>query len=234
MSIVKIYRYRIQPDKVPQFLNIQREADKLYREKVEYKLSHYQSESDSWQWTEIHHYPNREMLQIAENLSDEYPPLKLLFKEFLETLDPSDNSIGEEIYVDHSVRGSQDEVPKTARAASICYVEIPGAPNLDSTGSFYSTVFGWNISPSNLSDDLYWAFSSGPNDLSGAFDSRKDATKTGILLYLKVDDIQETLRKVKNYGGHVVQEKSRVGGDFGFFAIIRDPSGNSVGVWSNK
>ncbi len=108
MSIIKTYRYRIQPDKVLEFLAIQKQSDGFYREKVDYTISLYQSEKDPWQWAETHRYPSREMLVIAENILDDCPPLKILFQQFLEILDPNDKEIEEEIFCEYLIRNEHN------------------------------------------------------------------------------------------------------------------------------
>ncbi|MCE7746504.1 MAG: VOC family protein, partial [Candidatus Heimdallarchaeota archaeon] len=35
-------------------------------------------------------------------------------------------------------------------------------------------------------------------------------------------------------GGKVIQEKTEIGNDFGFFALFEDNSGNILGLWSQK
>ena len=50
--------------------------------------------------------------------------------------------------------------------------------------------------------------------------------------YVQVEDIPETLAKISTLGGKVEKEKTEIGGDYGFYAIFRDPSGNRLGLWS--
>lgn len=233
MSVIKIYRYRVQPGLVPQFLDIQRRADALYRESVDYSVSHYRSQSDPWQWTEVHRYPNAEMLAIASSLSERRPPLKTLFSEFLATLDPSDTSITEEVLDDCSIKS---EVPSTSstqpqEVASVCYVEIP-APDIEKAGTFYSSIFGWQIKPSNLSETPYWEFQTGDGQISGGLVQERAAHDGGVLLYLKVKDIDATLRRITAQGGTVIMEKTDIGGGHGFSAFFDDPNGNRMGLYS--
>ncbi|MBI2900707.1 MAG: VOC family protein [Planctomycetes bacterium] len=111
--------------------------------------------------------------------------------------------------------------------APICYLEIP-APDLGKAGTFYHAVFGWTVAPSGD----YRIFRTGENSLEGGLDPRKPVVDGGILIYLKVADIPATLDEVRAAGGSVVQEKTQVGPEWGFFAIFRDPNGNRVGLWS--
>jgi len=97
LSIIKIYRYRVSPEKVNQFLEMQKQADSLYREHITYSIAYVRSVTDPWEWMEIHEYPDREMLSITEKLSEDNR-LKSLFQEFLNLLDPKDRNIREEVF----------------------------------------------------------------------------------------------------------------------------------------
>ena len=119
----------------------------------------------------------------------------------------------------------------TTIPATICYVEIP-APNIEAAGQFYSSAFGWKITPSHLSDKAYWEFSTGEAKLSGGLDSTVPISDGGVILYLRVADIAETLQKVRASGGIVVRERFDIGGGYGFSAIFKDPNGNRLGLFS--
>ena len=115
----------------------------------------------------------------------------------------------------------------------ICYIEIP-APDVEKAAAFYRSVFGWAVTESSLSDQPYSTFSTGEGGFEGGFDSRKSAQAGGVLLYLKVEDLAATLKTIAEAGGSVVGDKSAVGGDFGFFAIFKDPNGNHLGIWARE
>jgi uncharacterized protein len=116
----------------------------------------------------------------------------------------------------------------------IVYVEIP-APNLERAGAFYSSTFGWKVVPSNLSDKPYWMFSTGEGQLTGGFDpSRRPKSGGGVILYIRVDDIDKTLRAVAAAGGRVVRDKFDVGGGYGYSAIVNDPNENEIGLWCKR
>ena len=113
----------------------------------------------------------------------------------------------------------------------IVYIEIP-APDIEKSGSFYSAVFHWKIEPSHLSDQPYWMFNTGQNELMGALDSSKPVSDSGIIFYIKVDDIEKCLDEIKKLNGSVVREKFEIGGGYGFSAVFKDPNGNCLGLWA--
>ena len=159
MGVIKIYRYRIQPERVPQFLAIQRRADVLYREHVEYSVQHCRSRTDPWQWTEIHTYPNLEMLLKADSLTDHCAPLRDLFAEFLATLDPKDQAIGEEILEDHSI--IREAAPLVDGSGMIDHVTIY-VSDLERSREFYAKAFeplGYRQAFGEAG--IFWAFDIG-------------------------------------------------------------------------
>ncbi len=117
--------------------------------------------------------------------------------------------------------------------ATICYLELP-APDIVAAGRFYSSVFGWTITPSDLSERAYWEFSTGEGQLTGGLDPSIPVNSGGVILYLKVSDIVETLQNIRANGGAVVRDKFDIGGGYGFSAIFTDPNGNRLGLFSAR
>ncbi|MHC4946850.1 MAG: VOC family protein [Planctomycetota bacterium] len=117
-----------------------------------------------------------------------------------------------------------------SQPARICYLEIP-APDVEKAAEFYRSVFGWTITPSNLTEEPYAIFSTGQGELSGGLHPGRPVRAGGVIVYLQVDDIPVTLEAVQAAGGSTVEEKTAIGGDFGFSAVFRDPHGNHVGLW---
>lgn len=115
--------------------------------------------------------------------------------------------------------------------APICYLEIP-APQIDKAVNFYHKVFGWNIRPSGLSDKTYWEFSTGEGQLTGGLDPTLQVHDGGVLLYLKVADISETLVAIENAEGSIVRGQFEIGGGYGYSAIFKDPNGNRLGLFA--
>ncbi len=119
------------------------------------------------------------------------------------------------------------------KTATICYIEIP-APDVEKAGAFYSTVFGWKITPSDLTARSYWMFSTGENQLMGGLTPDLRVQEAGVILYIKVDDILEKLKLIEKEGGLVVKGKSDIGGGYGYSAIFADPNGNQLGLWASQ
>lgn len=111
--------------------------------------------------------------------------------------------------------------------APIVYVEIP-APDLAASRAFFEEVFAWSIRKGM--GDRYLEFEAGP--LQGGLDAEASPTQSGVLLYVKVDDLEATLASVERAGGRTVRPRWPVGGDHGYFALFADPAGNRLGLWS--
>ncbi|KAG8911565.1 hypothetical protein FRC00_006241 [Tulasnella sp. 408] len=101
--------------------------------------------------------------------------------------------------------------------------------DIDRAEKFYSTVFGW-VFQSQRYQSTISVFKTG-GQVMGSLHQNKDAgTKApSILNYIKVASVEETLKKVGEAGGKVVEEKWTEGGhtDMGTF---EDSEGNLVGL----
>lgn len=108
----------------------------------------------------------------------------------------------------------------------ICYIEIPAA-DINASANFYKEVFGWNV---RTRGDGRLAFDDGVGQVSGAWVlNRKPMTEVGLLIYVMVDSVADTIEKVKGAGGVIVQP---IGGDAPeITARFTDPGGNILGLY---
>jgi predicted enzyme related to lactoylglutathione lyase len=118
-----------------------------------------------------------------------------------------------------------DKQPTLANG-KICYIEMP-AIDISTSASFYKNVFGWNI---RQRGDGATAFDDTTGEVSGAWvTGRKPMTDVGLLFYIMVDDIEESIRKVIANGCKIVQQ---VGMDAPeMTARFSDPAGNIIGLY---
>lgn len=110
----------------------------------------------------------------------------------------------------------------------ICYIEM-AAEDIARSSAFYEAVFGWNI---RKRGDGATAFDDGVGEVSGAWvKGRTPATSPGLLVYIMVDNIEETIAAVLANGGTIVQP---VGMDAPeITARFSDPAGNILGLYQN-
>ena len=113
------------------------------------------------------------------------------------------------------------------RPGGISYLRIP-APDPQAAAAFYEAVFGWTV----RRDREDPAFEDGTGHVIGHF--RADhavAGERGVRPYVFVEKLDETLEKAAAAGADLVEEPYPEG-DL-WVAVIRDPSGNVVGVWQH-
>lgn len=109
------------------------------------------------------------------------------------------------------------------RDRTIDYIEFT-CPNIQAARAFYEKVFGWTFT--DYGPD-YTSF--GDGRLSGGFRRGDAATGWGALVVILVDDLSETVQRVKEAGGAITQEIFSFPGGSRFH--FRDPAGNELAAW---
>ena len=127
---------------------------------------------------------------------------------------------------DNGVVGSgAEDAPRVFRRGGISYLRVPAKDPRDSA-SFYEAVFGWSVDADR--DDP--SFEDGTGHVIGHFMADQPvAGEAGVLPYVFVERVDETLEKVVARGGEVVTPPYPES-DLGV-ATFRDPAGNVIGVW---
>jgi len=117
-------------------------------------------------------------------------------------------------------------MPPTIGNGKICYLEIP-AIDARRSADFYHAVFGWNI---RQRGDGHLAFDDAVGEVSGAWVlGRPSSPQPGLLIYVMVDSVADTLEAVITHGGEIAQP---LGADAPeITARFRDPAGNVVGLY---
>jgi uncharacterized protein len=114
----------------------------------------------------------------------------------------------------------------TLANGKICYLEIP-AVDVDQSAHFYTEVFGW---PTRRRSDGRLAFDDAVGEVSGTWvQNRPPSRDPGLLIYILVDSVVDTVAAVLNHGGELVQP---IGADAPeVTARIGDPAGNVIGLF---
>ncbi len=113
----------------------------------------------------------------------------------------------------------------------ICHVEIP-SKNYEKSAKFYKAVFDWEI---QMMPQMDYAMYKAPSGINGGFNKHLEInSKSGILLYLEVENIDAALEKIKKNGGKQTQGKTLISPEIGYFAMFNDSEGNNLGLWSQK
>ena len=108
----------------------------------------------------------------------------------------------------------------------ICYLEIP-ASDVSRSADFYRKVFGWNI---RKRGDGQLSFDDGVGEVSGTWVlNRPPMDKVGLLIYIMVTSVEETITAIVKNSGEIVQP---IGCDAPeITARFRDPAGNILGIF---
>ena len=108
----------------------------------------------------------------------------------------------------------------------ICYLEIP-AIDINASTRFYKQIFGWQI---RQRGDGSIAFDDTVGAVSGTWIlGRKAATEPGLLIYIMVENVAETVDEIIANGGKIVQP---IGMDAPeITARFSDPAGNVLGLY---
>ena len=112
----------------------------------------------------------------------------------------------------------------------ICHIEIP-ALDVQRAAKFYKDLFAWKMTTWEGSED-YILFD--PEKEPGGGIMKADKIEQGSMIwYVHVTDIPLTLRRVDEFGGRTVQEKTEIPG-VGFWGSFHDTEGNLVGLFSKE
>jgi predicted enzyme related to lactoylglutathione lyase len=109
------------------------------------------------------------------------------------------------------------------RPGDVSYLRI-AAPDVARSAAFYRTVFGWQT------DDGTDRFADATGHVIGHFMTDLPvAGEAGVVPYIYVQDIDETLAKVTGAGGEM-SVPPYPEGDL-WVAMTQDPAGNAIGIW---
>ena len=108
----------------------------------------------------------------------------------------------------------------------ICYLQIP-ATDIQQSAEFYRRAFGWRIRKNGHGDT---AFDDATGAVSGMWVlGRPPSADPGLLVYVMVDSVADTLETIAAIGGELVQP---VGVDAPeITARVLDPGGNVIGLY---
>ena len=124
----------------------------------------------------------------------------------------------------------------------VCTFGLP-VDEMERAKRFYAEVFGWKIAPVPGSGGNYHSAITVASDetgepkvpggINGGFYQRGTHGLTGTFVEIKVSSIDDHLEKIAKAGGTTVLPKGPIA-DLGFFAVIKDTEGNTVGLWEDR
>jgi hypothetical protein len=112
-----------------------------------------------------------------------------------------------------------------ARPGGVSYLRIP-ARDVAQSAEFYRAVFGWRLRGTPQAP----SFSDGTGHVIGHWRTDLPAAgQAGILPYVYVTDLDDTLRTAAERGAELITPPYPEGNLK--IATIRDPAGNVIGIW---
>lgn len=117
------------------------------------------------------------------------------------------------------------------QAGDFCWHELM-TPNVEQAKKFYSHLFGWKAEDQDMGGFIYTIFKQGEKGVAGMLQTPPDKKDVPPhwMNYVCVDDIDATIEKAKALGATIVEDKTKAG-DYGYLAIIRDPTGAYFAIW---
>ena len=110
----------------------------------------------------------------------------------------------------------------------VVHIEF-SAQDRESTGKFYSDLFGWKIE--HVPEMNYAMYDSGDN-VGGGFNPVSDTNPAGtVIVYIGTDDIDASLAKAESLGAKTITPKTEIP-NMGWFGLFSDPTGNMVGLYT--
>lgn len=119
--------------------------------------------------------------------------------------------------------------------ATLVHFDIP-VENPERAKKFYRDLFGWKFNdlpgPMNYSlietTDL-----NGQKAIGGGMSQRELSSLTGIVNYIGVNSLDESLKAIEKAGGKIIQPKQAVPG-WGYLAVCLDTENNRIGLFQDN
>ena len=112
-------------------------------------------------------------------------------------------------------------------------------PLVDEFQRFHAAMWGWSFRPGFQGTELdrdYWIIAAADSSTVGGLQRSLSSSplRAGTRFYLEVDDLEATLAQAVASGAAIERSRIALGGDDRWFAIITDPAGVSIGLWTTS
>lgn len=115
---------------------------------------------------------------------------------------------------------------------TITHFDIP-AGNQERAKTFYEKLFDWKIQLLPGPEPYYLIETkalNGDTGTGGGISKRENVSQTGINNFIGVSSIDESIKKVIELGGKVIQDKQTLPG-WGYLALCTDTENNTFGLF---
>ena len=111
----------------------------------------------------------------------------------------------------------------------IAHVEIPST-DLDRSSLFFNKIFGWEF---KAFGNGYLLFNNHKGIMVGLRKVDKVTAGDTTVFHVNIKDIDEVLKKAEENGGKVKREKTVIPA-MGWYALLSDPDGNTIGLYQRS
>jgi predicted enzyme related to lactoylglutathione lyase len=111
----------------------------------------------------------------------------------------------------------------------ISHIEIP-TTDLNRSSEFYKNVFSWDFKPFG---NGYLLYNNHQGILAGLRKVDSVAKGNTTVFHVTVENLEQMLEKTKSAGGHIIVGKTTIPA-MGWYAVISDLDGNSVGLYQKS
>ncbi|HEY6954105.1 MAG TPA: VOC family protein [Flavisolibacter sp.] len=118
--------------------------------------------------------------------------------------------------------------------STIVHFDI-SADDLNRAKIFYENLFGWSIDTLEGFPDYYEIETvdvNGKQGVGGGITKRTDSMQAGITNFIGVQSIDDSLEKLSQLGGKVLQAKQEILG-YGWLAVCTDTENNVIGLFED-
>lgn len=117
------------------------------------------------------------------------------------------------------------------------FIEIPAA-DFTRAVKFYETVFSIKLTLCDSCESekmaFFNSFTNKPN-LAISWSADFHPSKDGVLIHLKVENIEATLQQINANGGKTIRPKTKIEAEgMGYFSLFLDSECNRLGLYSSK
>ena len=122
---------------------------------------------------------------------------------------------------------------------AIGWFEIP-VHDMKRAIEFYNHVFETELTrmPMGVLDMATFPWDNTKHGASGALvhhpDFYKPSDEAGVVIYFSSPDVHETLLRVIDAGGTIIQEKTQISEDVGYMGLFLDSEGNRLALHSRS
>ncbi len=117
-------------------------------------------------------------------------------------------------------------------ANSFVHVEL-NSTDVNKAKTFYGKLFDWKMEDVPMGSDTYTLIKPEKGTGGGMMKHPVPGAPSAWLAYVEVDDIEAATKKAKSLGATVMKDVTEVMGA-GWFSIILDPTGATLGLWKPK